>query len=248
VRGKVPMKKQSAQRKCAFFDIDGTLLEGYIIQSFPRYLAKKDFIEPLYPNKIDEIILEYKQGRIDYRKAAETIPRLYALAIKGKHESDVKFWARDFMKTYVSEHIFAYSKQLVSHVRNFVDIAIAVSGSPSEAVEEIQLLGFDYVFGSIFEVEDNVYSGKIVANLILGEEKAMTVMNFSKELNINLSRSIAFGDTDQDAPLLSIVDFPVAVNPNKKLRQICETRKWLILEKEELEDLTVITKLLEYIS
>ncbi len=76
----------------------------------------------------------------------------------------------------------------------------------------------------------------------------MTVMNFSKELKINLSRSIAFGDTDQDAPLLSIVDFPVAVNPNKKLRQICETRKWLILEKEGLEDLKLIHKLLEYIS
>jgi hypothetical protein len=32
------------KRKCTYFEIDGTLLEDFIIQSFHRYLANKDFI------------------------------------------------------------------------------------------------------------------------------------------------------------------------------------------------------------
>lgn len=37
------------RRSCAFFDIDGTLIEGFIIQIFPRYLADVGFIKAAYP-------------------------------------------------------------------------------------------------------------------------------------------------------------------------------------------------------
>ena len=67
----------------------------------------------------------------------------------------------------------------------------------------------------------------------------------SKELNISLSRSVAFGDTDQDAFLLNMVGLPLAINPNKKLRKICSSKDWLILEKEDLQNLTKITKLIK---
>ncbi len=39
------------KRKCAYFDVDGTLLEVFIIQSFSRYLTNKGFIEATYPIK-----------------------------------------------------------------------------------------------------------------------------------------------------------------------------------------------------
>ena len=112
-----------------------------------------------------EIITEYGKGNIEYREAAEAVPSLYASVLKGKQRNDVKAWAKDFMEGYVPEHIFSYSKQLVLQVRNLVDITIAVSGSPIEPIEEIQGLGFDQVYGSFSEIEDGVYTGKVVANL-----------------------------------------------------------------------------------
>lgn len=77
----------------AFFDVDGTLVEGFIIQSFPRYLADESFIESTYPDKIDRIISDYDSGKVTYREAAETIPSLYALALGGKRVKDVRAWA-----------------------------------------------------------------------------------------------------------------------------------------------------------
>lgn len=226
----------SFKKSCAFFDIDGTLIEGFIIQSFPRYLTRNGFIKPTYSDRIDHIVNRYLLGEVTYREAAETIPNIYALALKGKHEYDVKHLAKEFMQTYLQEHIFPYSKQLVYGVGKLVDFMIAISGSPIEAVEEIGCLGFDKVFGSIFEEKQHAYTGRVLANLILGEEKTRFVDRICEELNLDLSRSVAFGDTDQDEPLLSMVGLPIAVNPNKQLRGICTLRSWKFFEKEGLEN------------
>ena len=46
----------SEKRSCAFFDLDGTMIEGFMIQSFPRFLADKGIVDSDYPDRIDEII------------------------------------------------------------------------------------------------------------------------------------------------------------------------------------------------
>lgn len=237
--------KKVKQKKCGFFDVDGTLLRGYIIQSFPRYLADNGYIQTKYANKIDKIITNYDKKKIEYREAAERVAILYALGLKGKHKSEISLWSKEFMNSYVPSNILSYTKKLISHIKNLVDIIIAVSGSPIEPIKELKFLGFDQLFGSLIESENGIYTGKVVANLILGEKKAQTAKKISKELNIDLTRSVAFGDTDQDAFLLNMVGLPLAINPNKKLRKICSLKDWLILDVEELQDLTRITNLIK---
>lgn len=239
------MKQKISQKNCAFFDVDGTLFSGYIIQNFPRYLADNGHIETEYSIKIDKIIMNYESKKIEYREAAESVAILYALALKGKHNKEIKQWAKDFMQFYIPAKILPYSKQLILQIKNLFDVTIAISGSPIEPIIELKILGFDKLFGSLIELKNGVYTGKVITNLILGEEKAKTVKKISKELSIDLYRSIAFGDTDQDVFLLNMVGLPIALNPNKKLRTICNSKDWLILEKEELQDLTKITQLIK---
>lgn len=231
------MRRSSFHRSCSFFDIDGTLLKGLIIQSFPRFLADKGFIETAYSNKIDKIISDYNSRKVSYREAAEIVPSLYASALKGKRMNDVKNWAIKFIKIYLPEHIFSYTKKLVHHVSNLVDVTIAISGSPLEVVEELKEIGFDMTYGSLFEEKFGVYTGRVLANLILGEEKAEFARKICEELDVDLSRSVAFGNTDQDAPLLSMVGLPIAVNPNKRLQEICISKGWRCLDKEGPNDL-----------
>lgn len=154
----------------------------------------------------------------------------------------MKNWASKFVEDHLPEHLFSYSAELIQNVRNSVNMTIALSGSPHEVVEELTELGFDKVYGSVFETKKGVYTGKVSVNFILGEEKAKFARKVSKELNIDLSRSMAFGDTDQDEPLLNIVGLPICVNPNKALREICESRGWKWLDRSELEKNPNITK------
>ena len=220
------------KRSCAFLDVDGTLLKGFIIQSFPRFLADNGFIDVTYPDRIDQIVSDYHSGRASYRAVAEAIPSLYASALKGRAVNDVKKSANRFMKAYLPEHLFHFTESLVRRVSEIVDVTITISGSPLEVVEELKVWGFDKIFGSIFEERLGVYTGGVLTNLILGEEKAKFAMKICKEMGIDLSKSLAFGDTDQDEPLLRMVGLPVAVNPNKKLQEICALQDWRRLEED----------------
>lgn len=99
------METRSLNRyKCALFDIDGTLLKGFLIQSFPRFLADHLLIETTYPDRIDRIVSDYLSGKITYRYAAENVPSLYALAIQGKKTNEVKARAKEFLKSYLPNH------------------------------------------------------------------------------------------------------------------------------------------------
>jgi phosphoserine phosphatase len=43
------------------------------------------------------------------------------------------------------------------------------------------------------------------------------------------------GDTESDAPMLEIVENPIAFNPNFDLKQIAETKGWkIIVEKKDV--------------
>lgn len=225
-----------SSQSCAFFDIDGTLLEGFITQTFPRYLADNGYIGSTYPDKIDQIVTGYRSGTILYRIVAEQALSLYAQALKGNTLETVQQWAHTYMTAYLPTHILPYTNQLLNQVAPLVDTTIAVSGSHQEVVNELQDLGFDQVYGSVFQVELGRYSGKVEANLILGEVKALRIRQIIEEHNIDLAKSIAFGDTDQDAPMLSMVKIPIALRPNAILKEICQARSWKWFNDEALFD------------
>ena len=115
---------------------------------------------------------------------------------------------------------------------------------PMKWLKKLEPLGFDRVYGSIFEEKCSIFTGRIVANLILGEVKAEYTRNICEELDVDLSRSVAFGDTDQDVPLMRLVGSPIAINPNARLKEICALKGWKLLESEDLDDLDGIKGLL----
>ena len=54
-----------------------------------------------------------------------------------------------------------------------------------------------------------------------------------KKHNINLIRSFAFGDTEQDLAFLLKVGNPIAVNPNQGLLRIAKEKGWTICQSEK---------------
>jgi HAD superfamily hydrolase (TIGR01490 family) len=228
-------------KSCSFFDVDGTLLDGFIIQRFPRFLADAGVIQTRYPDAIDQIITEYSEGTTTYRSAAEQIPKLYGAALLGHTEDEVQDYARTFMQQYVPRTLFPYAKELVKRMHDVTDVVVALSGSPVEAVSVLDL-GFDVILGSTFETTERRYTGHVASNLILGEVKAECTVALSRDMGIDLARSIAFGDTEQDAPLLHLVKLPIAVTPNQLLQTICHRFKWKILTHDDLTDVPEIIR------
>ncbi|MBS7609233.1 HAD hydrolase family protein [Candidatus Bathyarchaeota archaeon] len=61
---------------------------------------------------------------------------------------------------------------------------------------------------------------------MLGSSKGRLLERLAYSRNIDLSNSIAFGDTEEDEPVLKRVGHPIALNPNFPLLKICQKNGW----------------------
>jgi phosphoserine phosphatase len=107
-------------------------------------------------------------------------------------------------------------------------LTVAVSGSPIEVIAPLKELGFQKVFGTEMEVRRGRYTGKVVRNLILAEEKQKLVASLVTRYRVDASLSWAFGDTEQDLPMWRTVGNPVVLNPRRHLRAYAVRRGWMV--------------------
>ena len=214
--------------KCAaIFDIDGTLIKGFIICDFPKFLSKNGFFDSDANKKIQDVLLKYVQGQISTSSAADEIPKQYALGLKGQNRDNIITSATSFMNEY-KKNISPYAKQLIELMNKKKFMTIATSGSPIEVIKKLHFLGIQKFYGSEMHTINGLYTGKIKENMVSIEGKLKIFNNMIKEQNINLKDSYAFGDTEQDIPMLSSVGHPFAINPDKKLRDVAENNGWQI--------------------
>ena len=95
-----------------------------------------------------------------------------------------------------------------------------ISGSPAFLVSRMaKKMGVDDFCGSIYEIDEETqtFSGKILKPMWDSIHKQEAIENFIKKYNIELEKSYAYGDTNGDFSMLSLVGNPRAINPSKEL-------------------------------
>lgn len=218
--------------RASFFDLDDTLIKGHMIFEFSKFLVGKGKFDSGMFQKEKKLAIGLAEGKVKYRKASVEIPELFSKGLKGQKKEEIKELAKEFIEGYKKE-IFHFSRELVKLMNDY-GLTIAVSGSPAEVVEVIQKeLGLNLSFGTVSEVKDGTYTGKLERNLAVVEEKKKVLQKIVKEREIELEKSFAFGDSDQDLVLLERVGYPVVINPHSSLRKTAEDKEWPVLEKEE---------------
>ena len=125
-----------------------------------------------------------------------------------------------------SIRLYWYAHTLVDLFRQRGIKTVAISGSPAECINYLaQELGLDECHGSTFEANSQgIYTGQVERNMAVLSSKEEVM----KELGarFDLAGSFAFGDTDQDLPMLERVKYPVVVNSKKGLAPIAAERGW----------------------
>lgn len=213
--------------KASFFDIDGTLIKGFMISEFPRQLSERGIFDKKLFLEIENWIKMYRENKATYRKMALEIPKIYSKGMKGLKERDVRSEARKFVKVYVKKFIQPYTRDLVKLMKNY-GMTIGISGSPIEVVSLVgRMFNFDITYGSELEIKDEIYTGRMRQNMIIKETKEDVLEKIVKKNRIDLEKSFGFGDTEQDLAILSKVKHPVALNPNIKLLNIVKKNGWL---------------------
>lgn len=102
-----------------------------------------------------------------------------------------------------------------------------VSAAPVEIGRVIATrLGLTGAIGTVAEVVDGAYTGRLVGDLMHGPAKAEAVTQLAAVEGLELSRCAAYSDSANDLPLLSTVGRPVAINPDPALLRQARERGW----------------------
>ena len=111
-----------------------------------------------------------------------------------------------------------------------------MSHSPKTILDKFcPRLGFDKVYGLIYEIdEDEKFTGNV-----MGEELAMNKANLVRRAidkeSLMLTHSVGVGDTEGDISFLEIVARPLCFNPNSKLYKHAKKEDWkVIVERKDV--------------
>jgi HAD superfamily phosphoserine phosphatase-like hydrolase len=85
---------------------------------------------------------------------------------------------------------------------------------------------------------DGKWTGRISSEALFGEAKVRAAKRLAEELQLDLQRCYAYGDSLNDRWLLAGVGNPAAVNPLNDLASLARTRGWPVLHWERKENPT----------
>ncbi|MDE0886826.1 MAG: HAD-IB family hydrolase [Myxococcota bacterium] len=207
----------------AFFDLDRTLLAGFSAASFffERLVSGR-----MAPKEISDSLLgalSFSLGRTGFSGMMSAS----AAAYRGMAEEALLEIGEEVFAKHLATQIYPESRALVeAHQAMGHTVAIISSATRYQAEPLAREMNIDQVLCTQLEVEDGVFTGKVVHPTCWNEGKAVAARRIAKESDVDLGQSYFYTDSDEDLPLLEIVGRPRPLNPNRGLAQIAKERHW----------------------
>jgi HAD superfamily hydrolase (TIGR01490 family) len=220
--------------KLAVFDIDGTIFRKNLAFELINELVWLGIFPKTIRKELVRHYTNWLAHRGTYEDYRQALVVLYFENLKGCKKEDVMRAAREVMPFH-QDRTYVFAENLIKKLKSENYHIIAVSGSPSEIVDEYNKhLQFDAVFGSIYETDENgIYTGRAIFEPT--KDKSQVVRKYALEQGLSLEESYGVGDTESDVPMLGIVTYPIAFNPNSNLKEIAEKEGWrIVVEKKDV--------------
>lgn len=221
--------------KLAVFDIDGTIFRKNLHFELINELAWMKIFPLDARRQLIEIYTNWVEHEGTYEQYRRALVNLYSEHIAGCRKSDV-LRASKIVVPFHAKRTYVFAETLIKNLRAEGYHLIAVSGSPSEVVEEYNAhyLKFDAAFGSLYELNDqDIYTG--IAAFEPSKNKGEVVKQYAYEHGLSLEDSYGIGDTESDGSFLRLVKYPIAFNPNQNLKEQAEKEHWrIVVEKKDV--------------
>jgi HAD superfamily hydrolase (TIGR01490 family) len=207
------------EKRVAFFDVDNTLMQGSSLFFLSRGMYQRGFFNR---RDIFAFLLANLRYQLTGKENKEEILRVQQAAcdfIRGHKVVELETLAADVYDRYVSPALWQGTIEIAHDHLNAGEEVWLITASPSEMADLIaKRLGFTGALGTVAQVEDGIYTGQLVGNLLHGQEKAVAVNALAKSEGIDLKNSYAYSDSHHDIPLLEAVGKPRVINPDTPLQ------------------------------
>ena len=216
-----------ATRRAAFFDVDKTLLPGSSMYLFARGLYRRGFYDLRDIAGFAFGQLVFRLTGAEGRKGMEAAREQALAFIEGKRRDDLIQIGHDIVVEVIGPRIYPGMRRVIDDHHARGDRTYLVTAAPQELAQGIaSYLGMDGALGTEAELVDGTYTGRLVGPVLHGPAKLDAVARLAAEQGFDLRASSANSDSVNDRPLLEGVGRPVAVNPDRYLRDLAAERGW----------------------
>jgi putative phosphoserine phosphatase/1-acylglycerol-3-phosphate O-acyltransferase len=207
----------------AFFDFDGTLIAGYSAGVFYQDRIRRFELTPSEIVRSLTAILEMGLRGADVSKLMEIAVANWA----GHREEEVRELFDRLFYERISGMVYPEARELVrAHARAGHTIVLASSATRYQLAALAEDLGVEHVLCSEVELVRGYFSGYIDGPVLWGPAKADAVRVFADSAGVDLERSFAYANGDEDVPFLKTVALPRALNPADELKRVARKRDW----------------------
>jgi len=214
----------------AFFDLDGTIIGANSGKELILHAHRKGFISWADLLKGVYLSLLYK---FEFKDTIFIINSMVGW-LKGVSESALIGLAQEMVVNKLINNIRPEVVEEIRFHKKAGGVVVILSSAIMPVCKAIaDHLEMDDVICSALESRNGILTGNAEGSLCFGDEKVIRLKEYCKKNNINPCHSWYYGDSMADLPILSYVENPVCVNPDKKLLKAAKNKDWKVLSLVE---------------
>ncbi|OHX19316.1 HAD family hydrolase [Chromobacterium sphagni] len=219
------------KRNLALFDLDHTLLAGDSDFEWPRFLIKRGILDAAqYDERNSYFYRQYQNGTLDMQEYLAFI--LAPLTRFSRHQLDELH--ADYLENHIKPLIPAKARQrLAAHAAEGDQIVIITATNRFITGPIARDLGVEHLIAIELEEDaDGNFTGRPTGVLSFKEGKITRIEQWLAERGESwdsYAASYFYSDSHNDLPLMKLVDKPVAVDPDDKLRAYAEEHGWPVI-------------------
>ena len=207
----------------AFFDFDGTLINGYSALAFFRERIKTRDIDA---KELLQTIVE----AVNIEQRGHDVARMMQLAVSaqaGKSLDELNTFGQRIFQTKIADMVYPDARVLLEAHHNAGHTIVLASSATTPQIEAAaQDLGIEHIICTELESADGLFTGLIHGPIRWGEGKAEGVVEFAAEHEIDLDKSYTYSNGAEDIPFLRVSGHPRPLNPDDELEQIAAEEDW----------------------
>ncbi len=223
----------SPDRHLAAFDLENTLIASNVVASY-SWLATRRLPADDRLRFVLKTLAEAPSLLALDRKDRSDFLRFFYRRYDGAPVEQLDEDAAEMFSALILAKSFPAAIRRVREHRRLGHRTVLITGALNFVVDPIRPL-FDDIVCAEMSTENGVYTGELLEVPPTGESRAQAMMDYAELHDLDLRESVAYADSTSDLPMLDIVGFPVAVNPETRLAALARKRGWLVEQWSKAE-------------
>jgi len=215
------------REEIAFFDVDHTISRRATALAFILICMRRGYIKWWYLLGAPVLFIFYRLFNLKMDFLYEfSLPKLF-----GVTRVEFENIAREAFERYIKKNLYPGAVKEIELLSSQGIRVILATSTPFEAVYPLaQYCGISAsnIVATQFAYTDGIFDGKLIGVPVYSRYKCSIIKSFVQKGGSDVQRCSFYSDSVHDLPLLELVGYPVAANPDFRLRRIAEKRGWAI--------------------